>query len=62
MAKSRLREKPCERCGATPEALYRAQVRREGPWAFFCGPCLLRVKAGNEEYRYGGTWKRRKRH
>ena len=62
MAKSRLREKPCDACGATPDALYRAQAAADGPWRFYCGPCLLWVKEGNAAYRYGGTWKRRKRH
>ena len=62
MAKSRLREKPCETCGGAPDALYRAQAEEGGPWRFYCGPCLLKVKAGNDAYRYGGTWKRKKRH
>ena len=43
-------------------ALFRVQVSAEGPWIFVCGACLALVKPGNPDYRYGGTWKSRKRH
>ena len=58
----RTRQKPCDRCKAPSTALFRVQVSAEGPWIFVCGACLELVKPGNPHYRYGGTWKSRKRH
>ena len=26
-------------------------------WIFACKECLLKVKKGNTNYKYGGTWK-----
>ncbi len=63
MAKTkRTRQKPCDRCKAPSIALFRVQVSAEGLWIFVCGACLELVKPGNPDYRYGGTWKSRKRH
>lgn len=60
MAKSRERApRPCERCGAARETLYR--VRTDGDWRLVCGPCV-RVLEAEPGYQYGGTWKARKRH
>lgn len=58
----RIRSKPCERCGEARDALYRVRVAAEGPWVFVCEACLSAVKPGNPHYRYGGTWKSKKRH
>lgn len=58
----RIRQKPCDRCKAQCTALFRVRVEADGPWIFVCEACLEIVKPGNEHYRYGGTWKSRKRH
>ncbi len=57
----RRREKACDRCGEVSPVLYRVQVEAEGPWIFVCRGCWDRVAPGNPAYRYGGTWKARKR-
>ena len=58
----RVRSKPCDRCAATPDALYRVRTERDGAWRFVCRRCLLVVRSGNPHYQYGGTWKSKKRH
>lgn len=58
----RVRTKPCCRCEETKDVLYRVRIEAEGDWVFVCPTCLQRVKPGNPYYRYGGTWKSKKRH
>ena len=61
-ARVREREKACANCASTPPALYRCQLAPEQGWIFLCEPCLLSAKASEPAtYRYGGTWKARKR-
>jgi hypothetical protein len=57
----REREKPCDRCGTAADVLYRVRVAADGPWIFVCRRCWDAVATDNSEYRYGGTWKARKR-
>ena len=62
MAKSRERDpRPCERCGAERDTLYRVRTEPEEAWRLVCGPCV-RLLEGDPGYRYGGTWKAKKRH
>ncbi len=38
--------------------MYRIQYKLPKAWVFACEDCLLKVKKGNKNYRYGGTWKK----
>ncbi|MEM1033049.1 MAG: hypothetical protein AAGN82_22065 [Myxococcota bacterium] len=59
--KGRRREKPCDACGATGPVLYRVSVAVQQPeWVFMCPTCQRRAET-QPHYRYGGTWKARKR-
>ena len=58
---NRIRTKPCARRGPAASALYRVRVELDGPWIFVCEACLDAVKPDNPHYRYGGTWKAKKR-
>lgn len=53
--------KRCETCSDPRDVLYRARGDARAAWRFYCRPCLLRLKAGNAGYSYGGTWKRKKK-
>jgi len=57
----REREKPCHRCARLAEVLYRVQLTEGGDWIFVCRPCWDVVAPDTPAYRYGGTWKARKR-
>ena len=58
----RVRTKDCYDCNAAKEVLYRCQYDGLKDWVFLCGKCLVKVKSRFEEnYRYGGTWKSKKR-
>lgn len=41
--------------------LYRGRGDAGAAWRFYCRACLLRLKADNPGYSYGGTWKRKKK-
>ena len=38
--------------------MYRVQYENPKEWVFVCEGCLLKVKANNSTYKYGGTWKK----
>ena len=57
----RIRSKPCSRCSADSDVLYRVRIEQAGDWVFVCPTCLQAVKPDNPHYLYGGTWKSRTR-
>jgi len=59
--RERLRRKACDVCGERKETLYRIQTELAGDWYFACPTCRDQ-RADDPNYRYGGTWKARKRH
>ena len=54
--KSRL--KYCAVCEKDFSTMYRIQYKLPKAWVFTCKECLIKVKKGNPNYVYGGTWKR----
>jgi len=53
-----MRKKECERCKKSFSKMYRLRyIESVKNWVFMCEACLLKVKKGNEFYKYGGTWK-----
>ena len=59
--RGRLRRKACDVCGERKDVLYRIQTEPAGDWYFACPSCRNQ-RADDPNYRYGGTWKARKRH
>lgn len=53
--------KPCDRCGADATIRYRIQSEEGGPWQLVCPPCQATASQDNPHYRYGGTWKAKRR-
>ena len=52
-----MRTKNCEICYNSYSILYRIQYKLPKKWRFACENCLVKVKKGNLNYIYGGTWK-----
>ncbi|MDZ4871852.1 MAG: hypothetical protein CLLPBCKN_001240 [Chroococcidiopsis cubana SAG 39.79] len=57
----KLRTKFCDRCGQPAPILFRVQYDESATWVFVCESCWTIVSQDNPFYRYGGTWKARKR-
>lgn len=38
--------------------MYRIQYKNPREWVFVCKDCLLKVRANNSAYKYGGNWKK----
>ncbi len=57
----RIRIKLCSKCKINADVLYRASIDSKQTWQFYCGKCLVKVKAMNTDYHYGGTWKKTKK-
>ena len=63
MPVKRVREKACDVCGEVSDVLYRIQIDPRQGWLFACPADRRRLEAEHPGgYRYGGTWKARKRH
>ncbi|MEM6721061.1 MAG: hypothetical protein AAF611_17160 [Bacteroidota bacterium] len=58
MKKKKERIKHCEVCKEDFSTMFRIQYKVPKEWVFVCKTCLLKVKEGNQNYRYGGTWKK----
>jgi hypothetical protein len=58
----REREKPCDHCAIDASTLFRVQRDRVSDWQLICRDCYDRFTPDNSHYRYGGTWKAKKRH
>jgi len=56
-----LRLAACELCGEDVALRYRVQHREDRLWRLVCPDCQARVANDNPHYRYGGTWKARRR-
>ena len=52
------RIKHCKVCNIDFPTMYRIQYKNPKEWVFVCEGCLLKVKANNSVYKYGGTWKK----
>ena len=50
--------KHCNVCNIDFSTMYRVQYENPKEWVFVCEGCLLKVKANNSTYKYGGTWKK----
>lgn len=56
-----LKLKPCDRCQTPVKIRYRIQYTAEAEWFLICPACWHEVRPNNPHYRYGGTWKARRR-
>ena len=52
------RIKHCNVCNIDFPTMFRVQYKNPKEWVFVCKQCLLKVKETNNEYKYGGTWKK----
>lgn len=53
--------KSCALCDCYIEIRYRIKYQPEGEWVLVCPSCWQQVSRDNPYYRYGGTWKARKK-
>lgn len=53
--------KPCDLCNQSVEIRYRIQYDSTEKWVLVCPHCWQQVSQNNPYYRYGGTWKARRR-
>lgn len=53
--------RPCERCGSDALVRYRIQTEVNGPWQLVCPECQAQAALHEPDYRYGGTWKAKRR-
>jgi len=58
---AKLKLKPCDRCSELAEIRYRIQDRQDGDWILVCPKCWETVSHDNPHYRYGGTWKAKRK-
>lgn len=58
---SQTKPKPCDLCGDFVDLRYRIQYQAEQNWVMVCLQCWLKVSQDNPHYRYGGTWKAKKK-
>jgi hypothetical protein len=63
MSKVKLKgnSKPCDLCSTNSNIRYRIQYQKNGDWKLICFLCWQKVSQDNPFYRYGGTWKARKK-
>jgi len=59
MVKSNL--KSCARCNNLVALRYRIQYQENGAWVLVCPHCWQAVSQDNPHYRYGGTWKAKRK-
>ncbi|HHP7230532.1 MAG TPA: hypothetical protein ACFCUY_06700 [Xenococcaceae cyanobacterium] len=53
--------KPCDRCRQIVPIRYRIQYDLSGEWFLVCRQCWQKLSEDNPYYRYGGTWKAKKK-
>jgi len=52
------RIKHCNRCSTEFSTLFRVRYLRDKKWYFLCKNCVEIEKPQNDNYQYGGTWKK----
>ncbi len=62
MKAARTRQKICDHCQTNSTVLYRVQLGINQPWIYLCPMCRTKAELEFTAYRYGGTWKAKKRH
>jgi len=58
---TRLKLKSCDRCDARVDIRYRIQYQPQADWIIVCRNCWQNLSQDNPHYRYGGTWKAKKK-
>ncbi|MEM9150465.1 MAG: hypothetical protein AAGB19_08425 [Cyanobacteria bacterium P01_F01_bin.3] len=58
---AKLKLKACDLCQQKVSIRYRIQYQASGEWVLVCPECWHQVRPDNPHYRYGGTWKAKKR-
>jgi RNase P subunit RPR2 len=58
---AKLKSKPCARCSNLVDIRYRIKDQQKGDWMLVCPDCWQQVSQDNPDYRYGGTWKAKKK-
>ena len=53
-----MKEKKCHKCFTIKNTLFRVKIDRSKNWYFLCRTCTEKEILKNENYIYGGTWKR----
>ncbi|MGF1486912.1 MAG: hypothetical protein ACFBSE_07350 [Prochloraceae cyanobacterium] len=53
--------KPCNLCQRIVSLRYRIKFNFEGNWFLVCPECQKQLSTDNPHYRYGGTWKAKKK-
>ena len=56
--KRKERIKHCDRCSTDFPTLYRVRYLTDKKWYFLCKTCVETTKPNNQNYQYGGTWKK----
>ncbi len=56
-----MQPKPCDLCQALAMVRYRIQCEPGAGWVLVCPACQKQQSAENPHYRYGGTWKARRK-
>ena len=59
MVKSK--SKHCDLCNDLVDIRYRIQHQEDGNWVLVCPECWQKVSRDNPYYRYGGTWKAKRK-
>ena len=59
MTKSK--SKPCDLCHQLVDLRYRIQYQADNNWVMVCQQCWQEVSQNNPDYRYGGTWKAKRK-
>ncbi|NJK56228.1 MAG: hypothetical protein HC939_09645 [Pleurocapsa sp. SU_5_0] len=57
----KLKSKPCHICHNLADIRYRIQYQENENWVLVCPDCWQEVSQDNPYYRYGGTWKAKRR-
>jgi hypothetical protein len=58
---AKLSSKPCDLCQSLVSIRYRIQYQENGDWVLVCPDCWQEVSQDNPNYRYGGTWKAKRK-
>ncbi|MDJ0726476.1 MAG: hypothetical protein QNJ38_15305 [Prochloraceae cyanobacterium] len=53
--------KPCNLCDKVVALRYRIKFDLNQNWVLVCPECQKQLSQNNPDYRYGGTWKSKKR-